>query len=70
MCYGFFLVSLALLILTFVIMIYKAIINPTIKELGSMIEYISGYGLGGSTVALFCRVGGGIYAKAEDVGAE
>lgn len=31
---------------------------------------ISGYGLGGSTVALFGRVGGGIYTKAADVGAD
>lgn len=31
---------------------------------------ISGYGLGGSTVALFGRVGGGIYTKAADVGSD
>lgn len=35
-----------------------------------MYEYIAGYGLGGSTVALFGRVGGGIYTKAADVGAD
>merc|ERR1712166_1682523 len=35
-----------------------------------LFEYISGYGLGGSTVALFGRVGGGIYTKAADVGAD
>lgn len=35
-----------------------------------MFEYLAGYGLGGSTVALFCRVGGGIYTKAADVGAD
>ena len=29
-----------------------------------------GYGLGGSSVALFGRVGGGIYTKAADVGAD
>ena len=33
-------------------------------------ETIAGYGLGGSTVALFGRVGGGIYTKAADVGAD
>jgi Na+/H+-translocating membrane pyrophosphatase len=35
-----------------------------------MFETISGYGLGGSTVALFGRVGGGIYTKAADVGSD
>lgn len=33
-------------------------------------EFVAGYGLGGSTVALFGRVGGGIYTKAADVGAD
>jgi Na+/H+-translocating membrane pyrophosphatase len=35
-----------------------------------MMDCISGYGLGGSSVALFGRVGGGIYTKAADVGAD
>lgn len=35
-----------------------------------LFEAIAGYGLGGSTVALFGRVGGGIYTKAADVGAD
>lgn len=35
-----------------------------------MFEAIAGYGLGGSFVALFGRVGGGIYTKAADVGAD
>merc|ERR1719312_2394597 len=33
-------------------------------------ECITGYGLGGSSIALFGRVGGGIYTKAADVGAD
>ena len=33
-------------------------------------ELVAGYGLGGSTMALFGRVGGGIYTKAADVGAD
>lgn len=35
-----------------------------------LFELVAGYGLGGSTVALFGRVGGGIYTKAADVGAD
>merc|ERR1719491_1872754 len=35
-----------------------------------MYESIAGYGLGGSSIALFGRVGGGIYTKAADVGAD
>lgn len=31
---------------------------------------MAGYGLGGSTIALFGRVGGGIYTKAADVGSD
>lgn len=33
-------------------------------------ESITGYGLGGSVIAMFGRVGGGIYTKAADVGAD
>jgi len=36
----------------------------------SLFECIAGYGLGGSTMALFGRVGGGIFTKAADVGAD
>ena len=39
-------------------------------EWGTLMECISGYGLGGSTIAMFGRVGGGIYTKAADVGAD
>src|SRR5690606_14285456 len=35
-----------------------------------LMEMVAGFGLGGSTVALFGRVGGGIYTKAADVGAD
>jgi len=39
-------------------------------EVEHLFEFISGFGLGGSTVALFGRVGGGIYTKAADVGSD
>lgn len=68
---GFTLVGLALLILQILIIAYKAIYDPqTPTDVKNMFEMISGYGLGGSTVALFGRVGGGIYTKAADVGSD
>ena len=69
---GFFLVSLALVVLAATLIIYKSIMGDikTNEEFTTLFEYIAGYGLGGSTVALFCRVGGGIYTKAADVGAD
>jgi len=68
---GFCLVGLALLILQIIIIVYKALLNPkTTDDVTNMFEVISGYGLGGSTVALFGRVGGGIYTKAADVGSD
>ncbi len=68
---GFCLVSLALAVLTILIGVYSIIFKPSSPaSYTEMFEYICGYGLGGSSVALFCRVGGGIYTKAADVGAD
>jgi H(+)-translocating pyrophosphatase len=68
---GFCFVGLALLILQLIIIVYKALLTPTTEDqVKEMFELISGYGLGGSTVALFGRVGGGIYTKAADVGSD
>ena len=36
----------------------------------STVQYISGFGMGASSIALFARVGGGIFTKAADVGAD
>ena len=68
-------VSLAMMILMILILIYKSLLNlddsssdPKYYEF--LFESIAGYGLGGSTVALFARVGGGIFTKAADLGSD
>jgi K(+)-stimulated pyrophosphate-energized sodium pump len=37
---------------------------------GANMDIVTGFGLGASSIALFARVGGGIYTKAADVGAD
>ena len=72
---GFALVSLGLLVLLALITVYKRMLDLPDSSSNSrtyqqLFESVAGYGLGGSFVALFGRVGGGIYTKAADVGAD
>lgn len=72
---GFCLVGMGLLNMCLLIMFYKAkFLNfdqgVTGRGYEELFEVVAGYGLGGSAVALFARVGGGIYTKAADVGAD
>ncbi|MFZ4568564.1 MAG: V-type H(+)-translocating pyrophosphatase [Bacteroidota bacterium] len=65
---GFGLTGLAVVGL---ILVYTGLTNflPNV-ETHFIMEILSGFALGGSSVALFGRVGGGIYTKAADVGAD
>jgi len=64
---GISLVAIGVLDLWLLIQAFDNYFDLTITE---MYEAIAGYGLGGSSIALFGRVGGGIYTKAADVGAD
>jgi len=65
---GLSLVSIGVLALFAIVLVFKRAFHFESPE--AMFEAIAGYGLGGSSIALFGRVGGGIYTKAADVGAD
>lgn len=44
--------------------------SPDSHEMERAIEILTGFSLGAESIALFARVGGGIYTKAADVGAD
>src|SRR6056300_107119 len=46
------------------------IYKPMFTDINTVIQVLSGFSLGASSIALFARVGGGIYTKAADVGAD
>ncbi|TMC91704.1 MAG: sodium/proton-translocating pyrophosphatase [Chloroflexi bacterium] len=62
---GFLVVSLSLLGVTGVFLAFGGLTNPAVAP-----SLIVGFGFGASFVALFAQLGGGIYTKAADVGAD
>ena len=62
---GFSVAGLALLGLMITYIVFVDLL-----EVDDAFEILTAYGLGASTIALFSRVGGGIYTKAADVGAD
>ena len=58
-----------MLMLYITMMLFK-LHYPSSDEWIYLTESLTGYGLGGSVIAMFGRVGGGIYTKAADVGAD
>jgi K(+)-stimulated pyrophosphate-energized sodium pump len=68
---GMTVVGLALLGASAVIVATAAFAGGDIAALSTaVLPVLSGFSLGASTIALFARVGGGIYTKAADVGAD
>ncbi|KAI4343214.1 hypothetical protein MLD38_027743 [Melastoma candidum] len=63
----FLLAASGLIVLYFSINLFKLYYGD---DWEGLYESITGYGLGGSSMALFGRVSGGIYTKAADVGAD
>ncbi|MDD5579504.1 MAG: sodium-translocating pyrophosphatase [Methylobacter sp.] len=59
---GMSVVSFSLIGMTVLYLVFNG--NP------NQLIYITGFGFGASSIALFARVGGGIYTKAADVGAD
>jgi len=66
---GMSVVGLGLLGVSIVFYVYVGE-NATVEMMATAASRIAGFGLGASSIALFGRVGGGIYTKAADVGAD
>ena len=67
---GFSVASLGLLGLSVAFALYFYLNPATNQSLLDFATHIGGFAMGASSVALFARVGGGIYTKAADVGAD
>ena len=66
---GFALSGLGILVMYFLMCMYVSAFDVAVEAV-KLFECIAGFGLGGSAIAMFGRVGGGIYTKAADVGAD
>ncbi len=68
---GLGVVSLGVFGLSMLFILYAAMYDiSTESGITMVLNIISGFSLGASSIALFARVGGGIYTKAADVGAD
>ena len=67
---GFSLTGVALLSLYALLIVLKPFFGSSKEGTIELMECVAGFGLGGSCIAMFGRVGGGIYTKAADVGAD
>ena len=67
---GMTVVGLALLGLGGLFIVFSQHLFPGASNLMTAINALTGFSMGASSIALFARVGGGIYTKAADVGAD
>jgi K(+)-stimulated pyrophosphate-energized sodium pump len=69
---GFSVVGLGLLGLSLLFLLYAAVFPDPVQafDLHRVVTVLAGFSFGASSIALFARVGGGIYTKAADVGAD
>jgi K(+)-stimulated pyrophosphate-energized sodium pump len=68
---GMVVVGLGVIGLSMLFIVYTKIFGDTPGwDTTRILQVISGFSLGASSIALFARVGGGIYTKAADVGAD
>lgn len=65
---GLTVVGLGVLGLTGLLYLYSGI--EALSDPATLLNVLAGFSLGASSIALFARVGGGIYTKAADVGAD
>ena len=68
---GMSVVGLGIVGLTTLLLLYTTLYGWEVGNVtGQVLTLMSGFSLGASSIALFARVGGGIYTKAADVGAD
>jgi K(+)-stimulated pyrophosphate-energized sodium pump len=67
---GLAVVGLSTLFIVFLGMYVTDWFNANGEQMMKCLEVLAGFSLGAESIALFARVGGGIYTKAADVGAD
>ncbi|MDE2711068.1 MAG: sodium-translocating pyrophosphatase, partial [Acidobacteriota bacterium] len=67
---GMSVVGLGILGLSGLFLLYTRVLLVGGDLQGQILQVLSGFSLGASSIALFARVGGGIYTKSADVGAD
>ncbi len=67
---GMGVVGLGVLGLSVLFIVYSTMFGTAQTEIVKVITVLTGFSFGASSIALFARVGGGIYTKAADVGAD